>query len=425
MRSSCVERRMRFTMSLTSNWFILTGLRGFYRAAGVVVAFLGISLAHAQQTLDIAQVADGGAFQTTFVLSNGLPIVGTASLSCFQDSLNNGTIPWNVPLNENVSLSSISMPPAGTVFLHTTGTASNLTQGWCQIQAGAGISAYAIFTQRVVGTPNQSGTAVAAAPTARVLVPFDNTNGQATSIGLANDSSTQATIEVGTQADTGGITQGTSIILPAQGQTAFSLSTQIGSTVGVRGMLELFNPTGNISVLALLFNPSGSFTAAPVYQLGGAPVIVPGSGAPSRFVNFSTGALQFQPNGSAAGNISATYTPNATGGTYSVNLGGGMTFTDGTFAANGASFTAQTLQANATTPPFGTFTAPGAGTFTVSSASLTFALTPTFSFPNGATTIQQGNLSGTLSVTGKAAGASTSTTFTGPVTANYQGTVSQ
>ena len=133
----------------------------------------------------------------------------------------------------------------------------------------------------------------------------------------------------------------------------------------------------------------------------------------------------YQPNGSAAGTVSAIYTPNATGGTFSVNVGGGMTFTDGTFSSNGASFTAQTLQANTTTPPFGTFNPPGAGTFTVSSATLSFALTPTFSFPNGTTTIQQGNLSGTLTVTGKAVGASISTTFTGPVTANYQGTVSQ
>jgi hypothetical protein len=266
---------------------------------------------------------------------------------------------------------------------------------------------------------------VAAAPSARVLIPFDNTNGQVTSIGLANDSATQASIEVGTQADTGGITQAPLIILPAQGQTAFALSTQIPSTNGIRGMLELFSPTGNISVLALLFNSSGSFTAAPVYQLGGAPVIVPGGGASTRFVSFAANSLQFQPTGSAAGTVSAIFTPNATGGTFSVSVGGGMTFTDGTFAANGASFTAMTLQANATTPPFGTFTAPGAGTFTVSGASLTFALTPTFSFPNGTTTIQQGNLTGTLSVTGKAAGSATSSTFTGPITATYQGTVAQ
>src|ERR1700722_1441425 len=214
MRARRVETRMRLTSILTRNWFILTSLRGFYRAAGVAVSLLGISLAHGQQTLDISQVADGGAFQTTFVLSNGLPIVGTASLTCFQDSSNNATVPWSISLIESVNVASISMAPAGTVFLHTPGTAANLTQGWCQIQAGAGISAYAIFTQQVAGRPNQSGTAVAAVPTTRVLVPFDNTNGQVTSIGLANDSSSTATVEMGTQADTGGITQAASIVLP-------------------------------------------------------------------------------------------------------------------------------------------------------------------------------------------------------------------
>jgi hypothetical protein len=426
MPSSCVEPRMRFIPFVTRNWFILTSLRGFYRATGVAVSFLGISLAHGQQTLDIAQVADGGAFQTTFVLSNSLPIAGSALLNCFQDSSNNGTVTWNIPFIETVDLASISIPGAGSVFLHTPGTATTLTQGWCQIQAGAGISAYAIFTQTVVGTPNQSGTAVAAAPTARVLVPFDNTSGQATSIGLANDSATQATIEMGVHADTGGITQAASIILPAQGQTAFALSTQISATTNVRGMLELFSSTGNISALALLFNPSGSFTAAPVYQLGGVPDLVPGTAAPTHFASFSANQLQFQPTGSAAGLVPAVFTPNATGGTFSVSVGGGITFTDGTFSSNGASFTAATLQSNATTPPFGTFTAPGAGTFTVSSATLTFALTPTLSFPQGNGTVsQQGNLIGTLTVTGTAAGSKTATTFAGPVSATYQGTVSQ
>jgi hypothetical protein len=392
----------------------------------VAVSLLGISLAHGQQTLDISQVADGGAFQTTFVLSNGLPIVGSASVSCFQDSSNNATVTWNIPLIENVNLANITMPPGGTVFLHTPGTAANLIQGWCQIQAGAGISAYAIFTQQVTGRPNQSATAVSAAPTARVLVPFDNTNGQATSIGLANDSSTQATIEMGIQPDTGGITQASSIVLPPQGQTAFALNTQIPATANIRGMLELFSSTGNISVLALLFNSSGSFTAAPVYQLGGAPVIVPGSGAPTRFTSFSANSLQFQPAGSAAGLVPAVFTPNAAGGTFSVNLGGGMTFTDGTFSSNGGSFTASTLQANATTPPFGTFNPPGAGTFTVTSASMTFALTSTQNFqPGNGTIIQQGNLTGTLTVTGTPAGSNTATTFAGPVTATYQGTISQ
>jgi hypothetical protein len=63
------------------------------------------------------------------------------------------------------------------MYLHTLGTAASLSQGWAMVNADAGIVAYAIFTFRSPGHQDQDGTALAAASTTRILVPFDNSSG--------------------------------------------------------------------------------------------------------------------------------------------------------------------------------------------------------------------------------------------------------
>jgi hypothetical protein len=66
--------------------------------------------------------------------------------------------PWALQFLEGVSQSNISLAAGSTLFLHTPGTATNLTQGWGQVDAAAGVSGYAIFTSRAAG-PAQDATA--------------------------------------------------------------------------------------------------------------------------------------------------------------------------------------------------------------------------------------------------------------------------
>ncbi len=231
------------------------------------------------QTLIIPQIADGGAWQTELALTNTGTTATTVSLSFFQSGANSTTQSWNPPFQEVGSTQNLSLPPASTTFLHTQGTAASLTEGWATMQAGPNVVAYAIFTQTVTGRQNQDGTAPAAAAVSRILVPFDNTSGFASTIAIANPGSTSESIAVAVQPTSGAAAQLSAISLPAGGYTAFVVPTQFSSTAAERGLLEFSSASGTFSVIALRFNPTGAFTAAPVYAESGSPVIVPGVSA--------------------------------------------------------------------------------------------------------------------------------------------------
>src|ERR1700722_8460158 len=129
----------------------------------LLMAFpLALSVGHAQTQI-IPQIADGGAWQTTLVLTNTGTSAANVGLTFFQSGANNTTQSWALTFQETSSPQSLSLPAASTTFLHTLGTAPNLTEGWAQLQANSSVVAYAIFTQVVTGRQNQDGTAPAAA----------------------------------------------------------------------------------------------------------------------------------------------------------------------------------------------------------------------------------------------------------------------
>lgn len=236
-----------------------------------------LSLGQAQ-SLIIPQIADGGGWQTTLVVGNTTSVPTTASIGFFQDIGSGATQNWSPPFIESGSTQNLALPAGGTIFLHTTGTAAATTAGWAQVQSAAGVVAYAIFTQQVPGRPNQDGTAAAAASGTRVLMPYDNTNSFVTSMAIANTTSASESISVGIQPTSGASSQPTPITLPANGHMAFTVPQQFSTTAGQSGMLEFYVSGGSFSILALRFNPTGSFTTAPVFPETGPPVIAPGSG---------------------------------------------------------------------------------------------------------------------------------------------------
>lgn len=162
------------------------------------------------------------------------------------------------------------------MFLHTPDSAAATTVGWAQVQGTSAVNAYAIFTQRVPGRTDQDGTAPAATPTSRVLIPYDNTSGLVTSVALANPTSAQETLTVAIQPTSGPSIPGASISLLPQGHMSFTMPQQFPSTAAQSGLIELYTNSGTISALALRFNPSGGFTTAPVYPQSGASIIANG-----------------------------------------------------------------------------------------------------------------------------------------------------
>lgn len=331
-------------------------------------AFLFALSIGSAQTLIIPQIADGGGWQTTLVLTNTSTAAATANLTFFQSISGGGTTNWVPPFLETSTPQSVSVPAASTVFLHTPGTATTLSEGWVQVQAGSAIVAYAIFTQTVPGRTNQDGTALAATSTSRVLMPFDNTIGFVTSLAITNPTSTGESITVAVQPVNGSAAQLSPITLPANGYLAFTLPQQFPSTLSQSGLLEFYTSTGSLSLIALRFNPSGGFTASPVYAETGAPIL-------------DAGASAFN------GTYTGTYISSVQSGAVTVTVSNG-TVTVGQPAAGS-----------------GTVTATGQVTFgTVVAEGVTCSFTGNFAVSgNGATGTGTfsctGNIAGTWSVT--------------------------
>jgi hypothetical protein len=230
------------------------------------------------QSLIIPQIADGGGWQTTIVVTNTTTSATSASLSFSQDAGGGATQSWNLPFLEGGSTQNLSLPAGGTLFLHTPGTASATAQGWAQVQAPAAVVAYAIFTLRVPGRQNQDGTAPASQGVSRILMPYDNTNNFVTSMAIVNTTSASESIAVGIQPSSGASSQPPAINLPAQGHMAFAVPQQFSTTSGQSGLLEFYSASGSFSILALRFNPTGAFTTAQVYLENGPPIVAPGAG---------------------------------------------------------------------------------------------------------------------------------------------------
>ena len=212
---------------------------------------------------------------------------------------------------------------------------------------------------------------------------------------LVNTSQAPQTISVKIQTTGGAISQGILSNIPAQGHIAFTLPAQFAATAGQSGLAEFYTASGTIALLALNFNPAGSLSTAPAYPEAGPPIIGVVGGGAALFSTFGPVEMQWQPAGFAAGAVLLTLTPNADNSTYSAQINGGATFTNGIFTGNGLSFSASVLQPNATVPPYGYLLEPDS-TLRGVSGSLTFNLGATVISSN----VQTGNISGTLSITG-------------------------
>jgi len=250
-------------------------MRRFSSSSSVILGLFFAGLIYAQpQTFLIPQIADGGGWQTTFVLTNATINTGSVTPTFFQETSNGATQSWSLPFVETVG-QSISVPAASTLLLHTQGTNITTSVGWGQLIVSSGISAYAIFTQRVAGRPDQDGTSPGGSSSNGILVPFDNTNGSVMGLALMNFGQSSETLSINVKLDNGTISHGT-LTLPAQGHLSFALPVQLPATAGHSRLAEFFLParTGaGISALALRFNATGAFTSAPVYGTGGTAII--------------------------------------------------------------------------------------------------------------------------------------------------------
>lgn len=229
------------------------------------------------QSLTIPHVVDGGGWQSTIVLTNMSANSASATLVFHKEIPNTKgtTQPWTPIFVEGISPSGITLAGSSTLFLHTTATDSATSEGWAELNADAGVTGYVVFRLRASGRPDQEGTVPAATPSSRVLVPYDDANGFVSGIAVANPTGTAQTLSVGFRT-TDGLVKVTPFPdpIPPGGHRSFGLSAIFSFIKGHAGLAEFSTSTGNISMTALRFNPTSSFTAAPAYAQTGAALII-------------------------------------------------------------------------------------------------------------------------------------------------------
>jgi hypothetical protein len=159
-----------------------------------------------------------------------------------------------------------TLNPGAQLVIQSTGPNSQPTlSGWVQVLTKGFVGGFAVISQAIGNTNQQAEVPLYAGSSADYVVPFDNTNGSATALALANTSAQAVTAAISISDDAGNAILSDTITLPAMGHRSFTLSDRYGSvTAKRRGTLEFTTPSpGLIGVLGLSFNATGAFSTIP------------------------------------------------------------------------------------------------------------------------------------------------------------------
>ncbi|MBI5282672.1 MAG: hypothetical protein HY858_13390 [Candidatus Solibacter usitatus] len=210
------------------------------------------------------QVADGGGFSTSLVITN-LDIVPATVRLQFRGSGGEGAVwsSWDpgVP-------STVTIAPSASVTVETSGAPEAATSGWAEATSSQRISGFAVFRRRQSPTELQEATVAGRAVGAsRIVVPFDNTNGLVTSMAIVNGLTTAPLAAQVSIRDTAGqVVKSGAMQLGAGGHAAFEVPRRFPETDGKAGSLEISAPGGYLYVLPLRFAPGGAFTSVRVAE---------------------------------------------------------------------------------------------------------------------------------------------------------------
>ncbi|MGA3075650.1 MAG: choice-of-anchor tandem repeat GloVer-containing protein [Bryobacteraceae bacterium] len=228
------------------------------------IAYAGMNFAGSMPHL----ASGGGQWTTTFTILNAGSSTASIALNFFDDS----GVPLQLPLifpqgspNQTTATFTGSVKSGAGLVIQTAGLNNPLATGWAQLLSDGDVSGFAVFTDNVTARQQQQAVVpLQSLHSSAYELWFDNTNGFATGVALANESTAPATMTLVIRDDTGAQIATQTIQLPAQGHTAFALATNYPMTANRRGTVEFSEPAdGQVSVLGLSFNPASAFTSIP------------------------------------------------------------------------------------------------------------------------------------------------------------------
>ena len=213
--------------------------------------------------LRVPQIVDGAGWNTRFAIINTdqVPVTFTFQFWGQDGSL----LPFPI-LNGTPGVLTGTLSPGASFFAQSPGTSTTLQQGWAEIASSGQIGVTAIY-QFNDGSPRDSvGTEIATLSGNSILMPFDNTQGNVTSIAIANTNSTQAlTVSMLFETD-GGAQSTSSVVLQPHTQQTFVTPTLNPAVAGLRGSIKFTAPTADIAVVGLEFTSTGQFSSLGTFQ---------------------------------------------------------------------------------------------------------------------------------------------------------------
>jgi hypothetical protein len=183
---------------------------------------------------------------------------------------NNGN-PLSLPLtfvqsaNMTTTTSTISQTIAAgaTLVVLTQGanTEASLV-GSAQLTTSGNVSGFAIYRYNPKG--QEAVVPLETRNASEYVLAFDNTNGLATGLALANVSNQAVAVPVILRDDKGASLGMATINLAAHGHASFILANTYASVAGKRGTVEFDTPaSAQISALGLRVTPTGAVTTIP------------------------------------------------------------------------------------------------------------------------------------------------------------------
>jgi hypothetical protein len=215
-------------------------------------------------------IAAAENWTTSFTLVNNSLFSAQSRLSLFDDSGSplpvQLTFPQQTSGSGPVLASSLdhTIDPNGSLVINGGGPANVPVQvGSAQLAATGTVGGFAIF--RLIPTSQEAVVPIEIRNASSYLLAFDNTNGAALGIALANVSTQAGNVNAIIRDDKGLQIGADSIPLSGDGHTSFVMAARYPVTASKRGTIEFFKPSGGqISALGIRFTPPGTLTTIPV-----------------------------------------------------------------------------------------------------------------------------------------------------------------
>ena len=215
----------------------------------------------------MAHMAVGDGWQSTTVLINPGASYAQAHVGYFLDDGSSFPMPLLIsPGGATTTSPRVDqiMPAHSTLAIDSqaSGTAP-LQVGSAEVSTDGNVSGYIRF--RYAPRDQDALVPIETRQAAAYTLAFDNTNGIATGVAVANLVSSPAIIAVVIRDDTGAQIGSASISLPGLGHLSFVMTDQFANTANRSGTVEFDTPpNGRISMLGIRFPPGGRFTTIPV-----------------------------------------------------------------------------------------------------------------------------------------------------------------